>query len=157
MHLKTLKPIRMSPGKTSLKRRHLARDGQWSNQRGLSTIEVIAALLLFSVALLPIVQVQLNAQRGAVIVSEIEATTQLERQALNFLESVNFAQQPEGQFSFGDGQIRWQAVPIREDAELIRNLDRISLFRVQVEMLVGDRVVSTRVLHAVGWRPAFAQ
>ena len=119
------------------------------NQRGLSTIEVIAALLLFSIALLPIVQVQLNAQRGALIVSEIESTTQLERQALNYLESVNFARERQGEYSFGDGQIRWQASPIREDAELIRN--------VEVEMRIDGRVVSTRILHSVGWQPAYEQ
>ena len=122
-------------------------------EHGLSTIEVIAALLLFSIALLPIVQVQLIAQRGALIVSELEATTRLERQALNFLESVNFAQTPNGEFSLGDGTIRWKAALISEDAELVRNLDRIGLYRVEVELLIGEDVVSTRILHSVGWQP----
>lgn len=123
------------------------------SERGLSTIEVIAALLLFSIALLPLVQAQLNAQRGALIVSDIEATSQLERQALNYLESVNFARQPTGQYSFGDGSLRWRAGLIAPDAELVRVTDRVGLYRVEVDLIINETVVSQRVLHSVGWRP----
>ena len=124
------------------------------SERGLSTIEVIAALLLFSIALLPIVQVQLNAQRGALIVNDLEAATQLERQALNYLEAINFARQPTGQYSFGDGLVRWKAALLAPDAELVRNYDRISLYRVEVDLVINDIVVSQRILHSVGWKPA---
>ena len=123
------------------------------SERGLSTIEVIAALLLFSIALLPLVQAQLNAQRGALIVNDIEATSQLERQALNYLESVNFARQPTGQFAFGDGSLRWRAGLIAPDAEVVRNADRVGLYRVEVDLIINEVVVSQRVLHSVGWRP----
>lgn len=122
------------------------------SERGLSTIEVIAALLLFSIALLPLVQAQLNAQRGALIVSEIEATAQLERQALNYLKSVNFARQPTGQYTFGDGSMRWRAGLLAADTEVTRNADRVGLYRVEVDLVINEVVVSQRVLHSVGWR-----
>ncbi len=139
--------------KTQLARTHGSTGSNSHSERGLSTIEVIAALLLFSIALLPLVQAQLNAQRGALIVNDIEATAQLERQALNYLESVNFARQPTGQYSFGDGLVRWQAGLIAPEAELIRNADRIGLYRVEVDLIINEVVVSQRVLHSVGWRP----
>ncbi|MFN3214014.1 MAG: hypothetical protein ACE37M_13000 [Henriciella sp.] len=118
----------------------------------MSTIEVIAALLLFSIALLPIAQVQMNAQRGSVIVNEAETTARLEQQALTYLKSVNFAVRPTGEYSFGDGSLKWTSELMAPDAEIILNQRRIGLYRVQVELTHEQRLLSTRYLHSTGWR-----
>lgn len=120
-------------------------------QKGFSTIEVIAALLLFSIALLPIVQIQLDAQRNAQLTLEVESTLKLERQALSYLQSINFASRPTGRYAFGSGQITWRANYISDNAQIVSGGLLIALYRVEVE--ISGTAIPTKVqyLHAIGW------
>ena len=121
------------------------------NERGLSTIEVIAALLLFSIALLPIAQVQINAQRGSMIVNEAETKARLDQQALIYMKSVNVAVRPAGEHSFGDGTIRWTSELIVPEAQIMINQRTVGLYNVQVELRKEERVLSSRMLQITGW------
>ena len=121
------------------------------SERGLSTIEVIAALLLFSIALLPIAQVQINAQRGSIIVNEAETKARLEQQALIYMKSVNVAVRPTGEHSFGDGSIRWTSELVVPEAQIQINQRTVGLYNVQVELRKEERLLSSRTLQITGW------
>ena len=121
------------------------------NENGLSTIEVIAALLLFSIALLPIAQVQINAQRGSIIVNEAETKARLEQQALTYMKSVNVAVRPTGEHSFGDGTIRWTSELVVPDAQIRLNQKTIGFYNVQIELMKEERLLSSRTLQITGW------
>ena len=121
------------------------------SERGMSTIEVIAALLLFSIALLPIAQVQINAQRGSIIVNEAETKARLEQQALIYMKSVNVAARPTGEHSFGDGTIRWTSELVVPEAQIRINQRTVGLYNVQVELRKEERLLSSRTLQITGW------
>lgn len=122
-------------------------------QQGMTTIEVVAALLLFSLALIPIVQVQLNAQRNSQIVTGVRISASLERQALNYLQTVNFARRPTGTYDFGYGSIRWRAALLSDDAQVVQVNTIVGLYRVEVDILPTGYEPRSRVLHSIGWRP----
>ena len=125
--------------------------GARQSEQGLSTIEVIAALLLFSIALLPIAQVQINAQRGSIIVNEAETKARLEQQALIYMKSVNVAVRPTGEHSFGDGSIRWTSELVVPNAQIRLNERTIGFYNVQVELRKEERILSSRKLQITGW------
>lgn len=124
-------------------------------ENGFSTLEVVVALVIFSVALLPLMSVQMNVFQTSAQLEARNLLTTAEVQALAYIKTVNVGANPESQYDFGDIQLSWRAKLVDEDAEFVQTLPdrirRIGLYEVQLSISAGPPNRSEKTIRAVGW------
>ena len=116
---------------------------------------MLAALLIFSVALVPLIQVQINAQKSVIQLEEIEIISEMETFGLQRAKLINFGKTPEGRIKLLGGEMTWSA-EIADPALTIteatqEGIRTIDLFRVELVLRHGDQIVARRYLNQIGW------
>ncbi len=126
-----------------------------STQResGFSTLEVIAAVTIIAVALIPIANLQTQLARQQARLNEASQTTNAVQNALAFVREVNPALTPRGQRELSDGKtLTWTSTSISPPRDSANPPGyEIQLFRVRAEVRDGA-TASTFEVDLVGWR-----
>jgi type II secretory pathway component PulJ len=125
---------------------------------GLSTIEVLVAVALIGMALLPLIAVQSQiAQTHARYEAAYQRAT-LQRNALEITRNLNPLATPEGRVILDDQLVlEWSSEPVRlakrgTDYPLGDGPFEVGLYRVSVSVLNEGRVELEFTTEKVGWR-----
>ncbi len=129
-----------------------------SRQSGFSLIETLVAIGIVAIALVPIMSLEIQLQRGFVEQRTRLAELQTQRNALALLRDFNFTETPSGRLPLGAGQtLTWRATalsqPIRSTRFPLGEGDfEVVLWRVEAEVIgPGEQSVRFNV-EKLGWR-----
>ena len=89
------------------------------SDEGFSTIEVIVALTVLSVGILPLMQTQYEIQQMSRRIHQISLENRAMTQSLRYLRDVNPGVQPEGIWRFEGGQLSWTSELLADDVEFV--------------------------------------
>ena len=89
------------------------------SEEGFSTIEVIVALTVLSVGILPLMQTQYEIQQMSRRIHQISLENRAMTQSLRYLRDVNPGVQPEGIWRFEGGQLSWTSELLADDVEFV--------------------------------------
>lgn len=129
-------------------------------QLGMGIVEVIAALVILSLALIPLLDVTQRLQSQAVAVEDRQVRAEAVQSALSYFRTVNVGETPIGGVDFGGWALRWDAKLVDEKAAFIqsrgeyRTPRQIGLFAVEIELsypLNGQLRNVEYTTRAVGW------
>ena len=127
-----------------------------NSQRGFSTIEVIAALVIFSLAIIPLTQVQIYGQSNAEYLRDEIELAELEKFALNQFKLMNIGARPNGEMRILNGTMTWTSEPADPAGTIIQARDtgvlEISLYRVKLTLTLQNKSTREKIYYSVGWK-----
>jgi Tfp pilus assembly protein PilV len=137
--------------------RVMPEDSAGRGQHGFSTIEALIAVVMLSIAMLPLIALQGQAARQAAQLSAFEARLQAGQMLLARVSELNPMAQPEGRETFGALELVWtsrrisdETAPGMSPGDPSRYL--VAMYEVNAEVRRdGDPVTSIRV-YQLGWR-----
>jgi len=136
--------------------KHSARLTGSRGEDGFSTVEVIAALVILSVALIPLTDILLSLRQNATRIAANEARMSALDNALDIVETLNVGEAPAGERDFGDWAISWQAQLVGDDTRFLQNQREIGLYdvtlTVRFRQFDGSMDHASYELRMVGWR-----
>ncbi|OQW58958.1 MAG: hypothetical protein A4S17_11560 [Proteobacteria bacterium HN_bin10] len=124
------------------------------SQRGFSTIEVIAAVAIVAIALVPIGTLLGELARGHARLEAAQAESSAVHNAISLLRDINPMQAPSGAFQL-DAQttLTWRASPISSVRRSVNPAGfELQLFRIDAEVRRNNEISSFAV-EITGWRP----
>lgn len=132
---------------------------QQSGQTGFGIVEVLAALLILSVSLVPLLDLARSVQTQAQLIEHRQVRAEKIQSALSYFRTVNVGQYPQGEVQFSDWSLSWDAKLVNPEASLLqqRRFDTprlIGLFDVELILsydLAGQRRQSGYRTRSVGW------
>lgn len=126
-------------------------------ERGVSTLEALAALALIAIVMIPLMNLQSNLARESIAQDAAARRLDAQRNALVFIDDLNPRAAPDGSAPLGDGVImRWHARPVSEETRgraypAGDSAFLVTLYIVTVS-LTGPRVGSSFQVERLGWR-----
>lgn len=90
-----------------------------ASEEGFSTIEVIVALTVLSVGILPLMQTQYEIQQMSRRIHQISLENRAMTQSLRYLRDVNPGVDPEGVWRFEGGTLSWTSELLANDTEFV--------------------------------------
>ncbi len=121
---------------------------------GFSIIEVLAAVALIAIAILPLYGLQRTLADASFRLSEAGTLLELEQSALDYIAVINPDRQPEGEDRIGGWTINWTSEPIASDPApdgvAGSGLYAITLYEVTVT-LVRRQQIHSFTLRQLGW------
>lgn len=134
---------------------------QLTAESGMGMVEVIAALLILSLALIPLMDMAQSIQTQAVRVEDRQIAAEKTQSALSYFRTINVGESPQGEQNFGDWTLKWEAGLVGEQTAFVKNRRvgrrAIGLFNVELTLsYVLDGQLQQRVFQtrAVGWSDA---
>ena len=126
-----------------------------SSDAGFSVLEVIVGLVIFSLAVIPLLDTQFRIQEYANAVMERDQQTAAYQNIDRFLMTVNPAQIPTGRFKFSEGNLRWSSEVIFPDAVIsYRFQDKdflMQYYELTLQITFNGRETETIKRPAIGW------
>ncbi|MEM9707045.1 MAG: prepilin-type N-terminal cleavage/methylation domain-containing protein [Pseudomonadota bacterium] len=128
------------------------------SQSGLSLIEVLSAVAIFSIAFLPLLDLQRRMAATAQAIERAERSAFLRTNALEEFASINPALTNAGEAPFKDGLLLWRATPTSEPKRVMSSAGlpsrfEITLYRIDATLeFEGGRRESFSV-YRYGWKP----
>lgn len=124
-------------------------------ETGFSTLEVIAAVAIIAVALVPIAALQVQLARTQARLVEIQTDSTDVRNALALLRDINPMLTPTGQRRLDDQtNLIWTSAPASSLRPSVNPAGfEVQLYRVSGAIARGDGSVTSLQLDMVGWRP----
>lgn len=123
-------------------------------ETGFSTLEVIAAVAIIAIALVPIATLQIQLARSQARLAETHEQTTAVQNALAMLREVNPMTEPNGQRGLG-GQttLTWSSAPASALRQSVNppGFD-VQLYRVSGQIHGADGAVTALQLDLIGWR-----
>ena len=127
-----------------------------NTQQGFSTIEVIAALVIFSIAIIPLTQVQISGQTNADYLQRVFELAEVEQFALNQIKLVNVGEFPAGEMTVLNAKMAWTSDVVEPSKTIVQAQERggreISLYQIKLILTLQDGSVSEKLLYSVGWK-----
>lgn len=125
-------------------------------ESGFSTLEVIAAVAIIAIALIPIATLQTQIARSQVRLAEAHAESTDVHNAMALLRDVNPMLTPEGQRRLDDNTtLTWTSAPVSSLRQSVNPAGfELQLYRVTGAIRDGDTSVTTVQIDLIGWRPA---
>lgn len=122
-------------------------------QSGFSTLEVIAAIAIIAIALVPIISLQTQIARTQAHLAETHARSTDISNALALLRDVNPMLEPNGRRDLGGARaLTWTATPLSPLRESRNPIGfEVRLYRVSAEVRDGSDT-STFQIELIGWR-----
>lgn len=126
-------------------------------QRGLTMIEVLAAMVIFSLgAVVLFGWISATADRLVRVNSE-QKQLFANLLALEFVRSLNPMERPAGEQTLGNARLRWQATPVGAEAPArtpagADGLYAVQLFRTALRVESESGSTSEQVVYLAGWR-----
>ena len=121
---------------------------------GFSVVEVLAAIALISIAIIPLYQLQRALTDAAVRLERTAQGLEVEESALALLTTVNPAATPEGSAQIGDWAMSWSSSPVAfdPDAAGFRGQSNFSvgLYEITVTLQRND-YARQLVVRQLGW------
>lgn len=126
-----------------------------AHETGFSTLEVIAAVAIVGIALVPIASLQIQIARGQVALSERQAEATAVRNSMALLRDVNPMQEPRGVRRLDDETtLTWTSVPISQLRQSVNPPGfEVQLYRVSAQ-IADESTANTFQLELIGWRAA---
>lgn len=130
---------------------------RWIRRRrdGFSVIEVLAAIALIAVAMIPLYRLQQTLANASFRIERTAQTLAAKENALAWMETVNPMSDPDGETVLGGWRVSWHAAPIAEVplAEGYRGSSIFALGLYEVEVTVErNGVRDSFILRKTGWR-----
>ena len=125
-------------------------------ERGFSTLEVIAAVAIVGIALVPIAALQAQLTRSQARLEEAHADSTAVQNAMALLREVNPMLTPSGERRFSDGAtLTWTSTP----ASPVRASTNapgfaVQLYRVSANVRRPGAPATTIQVDLIGWRTA---
>lgn len=121
---------------------------------GFSLIEVLAAVALIAIAILPLYGLQRTLADASFRISDTAARVELEQSALDYIAAINPDERPEGTEQIGSWTMRWTSEVIAHDPApdgvAGTGFYAITLYEVSVE-LVRPPQTHRFTLRQLGW------
>lgn len=89
------------------------------SEEGFSTIEVIVALTVLSVGILPLMQTQYEIQQMSRRIHQVSLENRAMTQSLRYLRDINPGVEPNGVWRFEGGQLSWTSELLADDTEFV--------------------------------------
>jgi len=122
---------------------------------GFSIVEVLAAIGLLAIAMLPLYQLQQTLANASFRVERTAQTLSAKENALAWMETVNPMLMPEGQTEIGGWLVSWTSTPVASVplAEGYRGSSIYALGLYEVEVSVSrNGIQDSFTLRKLGWR-----
>lgn len=129
------------------------------SETGFSTLEVIAAVAIIAIALVPIAALQTQLARSEARLAETHAQTTSVQNALSLLREVNPMLSPTGQRALDDRTtLNWTSTPISELRPSVNPPGfEVQLYRISGEIRRNGSTATAVQLDLVGWRQIAGQ
>lgn len=123
-------------------------------ENGFTTLEVIAAVAIIAVALIPIGALQAQLARGQARLSDARDTTSAVQNAVAIVRGVNPITAPTGRRALSERSVlTWTSAPISPLRPSVNPAGfEVQLYRVSAEVTYGADVVEAFEVDLVGWR-----
>lgn len=123
-------------------------------ETGFSTLEVIAAVAIIAIALVPIATLQIQLARSQSRLAETHAETTAVQNALAMLREVNPMTNPTGQRNLGGQTIlTWSSAPVSALRQSVNPVGfDVQLYRVSGQIHFADAAVTAVEVDLIGWR-----
>lgn len=122
---------------------------------GFSTIEILVSLIILSVALLPLIDTQLNLLQSVNRLEEIDKLNRSKRATLRHMRYINPETQPKGEHDFGYGKVKWSSRLYHKDSQFrqIISLEArsIGLYETAFTISIDEKVIFSDKILQVGW------
>ncbi|MEQ1809068.1 MAG: hypothetical protein ABL889_04025 [Terricaulis sp.] len=121
---------------------------------GFSTLEVIAAVAIIGIALVPIATLQIQLARSQARLAETHAETTAVQNALAMLREVNPMTNPSGQRALGEQiTLTWSSAPVSGLRQSVNppGFD-VQLYRVTGQIRRAGGAATAVELDLIGWR-----
>ncbi|MEL6687287.1 MAG: hypothetical protein AAFP97_06680 [Pseudomonadota bacterium] len=129
---------------------------QGHRESGFSTIEVIVALTILAIGILPLIQTQFEIQRLSQRIQQASQENRAMTQSLRYMRNVNPAETPRGEWVFEGGQLSWDAALIGNDTQFTfqQALNRtfIGYYRVDFTVRLDSGWTIEERLNLIGTR-----
>lgn len=124
-------------------------------ESGFSTLEVIAAVAIIAIALVPIIGLQTQLTRNQIGLEQAHADAAAARNALALLRDINPMRTPEGSSRLDHRTtVRWTSAPVSPMRQSINPAGfEVQLYRMSAAIERGEAIVTTMQFDLVGWRP----
>ena len=123
-------------------------------RRGFPVIEVLAALAVIAIALLPLLRLQQSLADAAIAIERANDIDQVRRSAIAYIGALNIDDQTEGETEIGEWVVSWTATPIAgpEPADGIGGESRFDITLYAVDVRISGRDADTTFqIRQVGW------
>ena len=125
--------------------------------QGFTLLEAVVALAVFAAVGMALYGVFNTNLISLVRAQDVSRQMPVVRHTMEYLSAINPSQQQDGQLTFDDFDIRWQATlvePIRHGENAFGNLGPydVGLYDVRFEVSEGDRAVGSWHLRVVGYQ-----
>lgn len=123
-------------------------------ETGFSTLEVIAAVAIIGIALVPIAALQTQLARSEARLAETHAQTTAVQNALSLLREVNPMLTPSGRRGLDDRTtLTWTSTPMSSARPSVNPPGfEVQLYRLSGQISRNGSAVTTVQLDLVGWR-----
>lgn len=125
---------------------------------GITILEVVAMLVILSIAMLPLLDLTSQVQRNALAIENRIERSENMQNALSYLRSINVGVQREGRIDFGPAILSWEAELVAEDTEFTQTFRlharQIGLYNVKFTIESEDDPRASAQVHQirlVGW------
>lgn len=124
-------------------------------ESGFSTLEVIAAVAIIAIALVPIIGLQTQLTRSQIRLEEAHTDSTAARNALALIRDINPMQTSEGSRRLDDRTtVRWSSAPVSPLRQSINPAGfEVQLYRISAVIERPETTVTTMQFDLVGWRP----
>jgi len=124
------------------------------HEHGFSTLEVIAAVAIVGIALVPIVGLQTQLVRSQARLEEVHADSTAVQNAMALLREVNPMLTPTGQRQFSDRtRLTWTSTPVSTLRTSINPSGfAVQLYRVTADIQRPGAPTTTLQVDLIGWR-----
>ena len=124
-------------------------------EAGFSTLEVIAAVAIIAVALIPMASLQTQLARGGTRLVDAQETTSAVQNAMAIIRAVNPMLTPSGRRDTSDRTVlTWSSTPISPVRPSVTPAGfEVQLFRVHAEIARETGTVNSFEVDLIGWRP----
>lgn len=126
------------------------------HESGFSTLEVIAAVAIIGIALIPIAALQIQLSRGQARLAEAHAEATDVHNAMALLREVNPMLAPEGERRLDDRTtLTWTSAPVSGLRQSVNppGFD-VQLYRVEGAVRRENTPVTAITIDLIGWRPS---
>lgn len=122
---------------------------------GFSTIEVLVSLIILSVALLPLIDTQLNLLQSVNRLEQIDKLNRSKKATLRHMRYVNPETEPKGEHDFGYGKVKWSSRLYHKDSQFRQVISlearNIGLYETAFTISIDDQVMYSDKILQVGW------
>lgn len=126
------------------------------HERGFSTLEVIAAVAIIGIALVPILSLQTQIARSQARLADVHADTTAVNNAMALLRDVNPIVSPQGERQIDDATtLTWTSAPASALQQSVNPPGfEVQLYRVTGAIRRARAETTTIEVDLIGWRPA---